>query len=259
LDPSPTDAEWSNAEAIGKFLVAFEEATKVLSADRSPTSHLFLEILLCIHHALANREWQVSLVLKDLASAMIDKFNKYWDGKYNLALVIATVLDPTKKMDSLEFFYEKVCQSFEDYKISMELAKTWLIKYFEEYEGLSRRRSSMPRESATRSVVGSSVLEKSRIQEEVVEFRTVRRGSRVLRSELDAYLEEPHVSKDEKFEILRWWKTNADKYPMLSTMARDFLAIHVTSRVMIFLITFISSLILHNFAGKSISKQTKRN
>jgi hypothetical protein len=127
-----------------------------------------------------------------------------------LALVIATVLDPTNKMDLLEFFYEKVCQSFEDYEVSMELAKTCLIKYFEEYEGLSRR-SSMPRKSATRSVVGSPVLGKSRIQEEFAEFRSVRRGSHVLRSELDAYLEEPHVRKDEKFEILRWWKTNADK------------------------------------------------
>jgi hypothetical protein len=75
---------------------------------------------------------------------MIGKFNKYWDGKYNLALVITTVLDPTKKMDFLEFFYEKVCQSFEDYEVSMGLAKTWLIKYFEEYEGLSMRRSSVP-------------------------------------------------------------------------------------------------------------------
>jgi hypothetical protein len=42
-----------------------------------------------------------------------------------------------------------------------------LIKYFEEYEGISkRRRSSIPQESATRSVVGSPVLGKSRIQEE---------------------------------------------------------------------------------------------
>jgi hypothetical protein len=57
LEPSPTDVEWFNAEAIGKFLGAFEEATKVFSTDRSPTSHLFFEILLYIHHALANREW----------------------------------------------------------------------------------------------------------------------------------------------------------------------------------------------------------
>ncbi|KAL6858881.1 hypothetical protein ACP4OV_017883 [Aristida adscensionis] len=232
LEPTPTETEWSNAEAIGKFLGAFEEATKAFSADRSPTSHLFLENLLCIHHALANREWQVNDVLNDLASAMIDKFKKYWDGKYNLALVIATVLDPTKKMDFIDFFYEKVCPSYEDYEASMELAKTWLTKYFEEYEGLSRRRNRgnpRPRESATRSVVGSPVLGKTRVQEEFAEFRCVRRGSRVLRSELDAYLEEEHVRKDEKFEILTWWKTNANKYPVLSTMARDFLAIPLST------------------------------
>jgi hypothetical protein len=87
----------------------------------------------------------------------------------------------------------------------------------------------MPRESATRSVVGSPVLGKSRIQEEFAEFRSVRRESFVLRSELDAYLEEPHVRKGEKFKILRWWKTNADKYLVLSTMARDFLAIPLST------------------------------
>jgi len=45
------------------------------------------------------------------------------------------------------------------------------------------------------------------------------------KSELDAYMEDEHVRDDEKFEILSWWKTNKDKYPVLSTMARDFLAI----------------------------------
>ncbi|KAL6856181.1 hypothetical protein ACP4OV_018983 [Aristida adscensionis] len=147
-------------------------------------------------------------------------------------LVIATVPDPTKKMDFIDFFYEKVCPSYEDYEASMELAKTWLTKYFEEYEGLSKRRNRgnpRPRENATRSVVGSPVLGKTRVQEEFAEFRCVRRGSRVLRSELDSYLEKEHVRKDEKFEILTWWKTNANKYPVLSTMARDFLAIPLST------------------------------
>jgi hypothetical protein len=57
----------------------------------------------------------------------------------------------------------------------------------------------------------------------------MRTGSHVLRSELDAYLEEPHVRKDKKFEILRWWKINADKYHVLSTMARDFPAIPLST------------------------------
>ena len=34
---------------------------------------------------------------------------------------------------------------------------------------------------------------------------------------------------DERFEILSWWRTNANKYPVLSTMARDLLAIPLST------------------------------
>ena len=110
LEPSPDDEEWTNSEAIGEFLGAFEEATKAFSAHRSPTSHLFLHNVLCIHQALRNENWQINCVLEDLALAMDSKFDKYWEkGKYNMALVIATTLDPSKKMVFLDFFYEKRC------------------------------------------------------------------------------------------------------------------------------------------------------
>jgi hypothetical protein len=77
LEPSPDDEEWTNSEAIGEFLRAFEEATKAFSAHRSPTSHLFLHNVLCIHQALRNENWQINCVLEDLALAMDSKFNKY--------------------------------------------------------------------------------------------------------------------------------------------------------------------------------------
>jgi hypothetical protein len=58
LEPSPDDEEWTNSEEMMKsgqilrrlesFLGAFEEATKVFSTHRSPTSHLFLHNVLCI-------------------------------------------------------------------------------------------------------------------------------------------------------------------------------------------------------------------
>ena len=89
-------------------LGAFEEATKAFSAHRSPTSHLFLHNVLCIHQALRNENWQINCVLEDLALAMDSKFDKYWEkGKYNMALVIATILDPSKKMDFLDFFMRR--------------------------------------------------------------------------------------------------------------------------------------------------------
>jgi len=44
----PEDEEWSKAELVGDFLGAFAAATKSFSADRYPTSHLFLDNVLCI-------------------------------------------------------------------------------------------------------------------------------------------------------------------------------------------------------------------
>jgi hypothetical protein len=41
-------------------------------------------------------------------------------------------------------------------------------------------------------------------------------------------LEEQLVREDENFEISTWWKTNSNKYPVLSAMARDFSAIPVS-------------------------------
>ena len=73
------------------------------------------------------------------------------------------------------------------------------------------------------------VLGKRRLEQEFAEYRNRRRGTRIEKSELDAYLEEPPVRPDERFEILTWWKTNSNKYPMLSAMARDFLAIPLST------------------------------
>jgi hypothetical protein len=140
LEPSPDDEEWTNSEAIGEFLGAFEEATKAFSAHRSPTSHLFLHNVLCIHQALRNENWQINCVLEDLALAMDSKFDKYWEkGKYNMALVIATILDPSKKMDFLDFFYEKTCQQFIDIQINMSLAKQWFIIFLVNMQKLFKK------------------------------------------------------------------------------------------------------------------------
>ena len=229
----PEDEEWSKAELVGDFLGAFAAATKLFSADRYPTSHLFLDNVLCIHDALRGQQWQENQVIRDLAKAMDRKFDKYWDGNYNMALVICTVLDPRKKLDYLDFFYDKVSQSYHDRIRSVDLAKDWLTKYYKSYAADLRRdeTSTVSQAGPSRSLLGSPVLVlgKRRLDEEFAQFSSQRRGTSVDKSELDAYLEEALVRGDENFEILSWWKTNSNKYPVLSLMARDFLAIPLST------------------------------
>jgi len=232
--PFPTESEFSIVESIGEFLGVYEETTRAFSADRYPTSHMFLDNVLCIHQTLRSPEWHKDQFITDLANAMDKKFDKYWNGNYNMLLPICSILDPRKKLDLLDFFYEKVCSNFIDIEISTNMVKEWLHKYFRKYEEVIRRNETnvVSQTAQSTSMVNRSpvlVLGKRRLEQEFAEYRNRRRGTRIEKSELDAYLEEPPVRPDERFEILTWWKTNSNKYPVLSAMARDFLAIPLST------------------------------
>ena len=51
------------------------------------------------------------------------------------------------------------------------------------------------------------------------------------KNEIDVYLDEPTIDDDEDnedFDVLKYWKTNEKKFPILSIMARDVLSISIT-------------------------------
>jgi len=49
------------------------------------------------------------------------------------------------------------------------------------------------------------------------------------KSELDIYLEEKVLPRSATFDILGWWKTNGIKYPTLQKIAKDILAIPIST------------------------------
>ncbi|CAN1280507.1 Zinc finger BED domain-containing protein RICESLEEPER 2 [Linum perenne] len=52
----------------------------------------------------------------------------------------------------------------------------------------------------------------------------------IYKTELDKYLrEEPDDTPDPKFSVLDWWKLNSHCYPILSQMARDVLAVPIST------------------------------
>jgi hypothetical protein len=58
-------------------------------------------------------------------------------------------------------------------------------------------------------------------------FKKQHRPNRSRRLEADIYLEDALVPlrEGEYLDMLKWWKRNAENYPVLAKMARDFLAI----------------------------------
>ena len=53
--------------------------------------------------------------------------------------------------------------------------------------------------------------------------------TQIPKSELDRYLEEALLPHIPEFDILKWWKLNTVKYPTLSRMPRDVLAVPVST------------------------------
>ncbi|KAK3229912.1 hypothetical protein Dsin_001793 [Dipteronia sinensis] len=52
---------------------------------------------------------------------------------------------------------------------------------------------------------------------------------RKMTSELETYLEQEEISGSEEFDILLWWKMQKGRHPILSKIARDVLAIPVST------------------------------
>ncbi|KAJ0092109.1 hypothetical protein Patl1_26224 [Pistacia atlantica] len=60
--------------------------------------------------------------------------------------------------------------------------------------------------------------------------RKIERQANTSKSELDKYLADDVENDDDKtFDLLKWWKMNSTKYPVLSLMARDVLAMLVSN------------------------------
>jgi len=83
--------------------------------------------------------------------------------------------------------------------------------------------------SGSTCTVGSPVLGKRVLEEEFADFKSRRRVVRRPKYEIDTYLEEDPAEDSKRFDVLGWWKARADQFPVLSKMARDFLAIPLST------------------------------
>jgi hypothetical protein len=162
MEDGHSEYEREKVDAICEFLKAFEELTLAVSAHKEPTTHMFLPLVLSILHALKqDKALQTNDILKELAACMCSKFEKYWEPNegslrskgnplrknkeiaFNTALVIATILDPRRKVLYLEFFYQRIYRNVDQIGIHVNSALVWMRKYFMKYEQHYQRTSTI--------------------------------------------------------------------------------------------------------------------
>jgi hypothetical protein len=244
----PVDDDWDNAKKVAEFLGHFYDITTRIFTQLNVTANEFFHE---IGEVKVLREWADSddPLRQLMANRMKAKYDKYWGnwhendientnegrgkGKVNekenmnLLIFIATTLDPRYKLSNYtklaiwEMFGEAKGQKVWD------TMRQCLLDLFEEYRSiyaLGEDSTAEVNEDQTKKRGGrlmrTLIAKKTRIG---------RASLSTTKSEFEKYLSEDNEDDNKSFDILAWWKVNESIFPMWARLARDVLAIPISS------------------------------
>ena len=195
-----------------------------------------LLLLICFFHEIFEIKQMLNTLstqrqstIVTMAHNMLAKFDKYWGDveQINEFLILAAILDPRYKLKLLRLcfsavstdpkFIERMCAR------SVDTLRSLFAFYNENAPGLPTKEQPPPPPSPNDGL-------DSFILAGLMTPESFEQGD-VVRTELDAYLSdacEPYI-RTVHFDVLTWWKLNVHKYPILSSIARDVLAIQVST------------------------------
>nr|TKR97973.1 hypothetical protein D5086_0000207710 [Populus alba] len=141
----------------------------------------------------------------------------------NASLSVDAVLDPSYKLDFIEYGYRQIYGSDADLHLS-RFRYDLTCAYHKYAEDISNQGPSSSAMADVSRCTSSDISFK--------EWRKVKYERNMVHSqwnELDQYLQLPPEKLDKDGDVLAWWQDNARNFPILGKMARDFLAIPVST------------------------------
>ncbi|VFQ88900.1 unnamed protein product [Cuscuta campestris] len=190
--PVPSAQQWEKVRVVHRLVEHAYDAAKQLFEVKTSTANLFLYHLQELRASLLVEASSPDAFTCKVANKMLKRLDKYIRKNY-LVLAVASVMDPRCKMQ----FIVEVSTKFED------------------IEGI-------PQTSDVLETV-RSVYEHYNPSNECGEAMKA-----TSKCDLDLYLEEPVLAREGKFKVLKWWKAESPKYPNVSKVAREVLAIPVS-------------------------------
>lgn len=234
--------DWDKARHMVKFLKSFYDSTLAFSSSIKVTSNGCYNEICKIQSSVNTMSFNQDYDLREMASAMVAKFDKYWEGmeKINKILIVAGVLDPRRKMVFTKYSFELIygngnpkCTQMSD--MVMDILRRLFRVYQDRYTNLNLQSSSVGGdENVIPATQNSQDMDVDSIDDHFLRFMVAKKTTSEVLNELDRYLkEELFVATANElglpFDILSWWKTNSSKYPVMSLMAREVLAVPVSS------------------------------
>jgi len=160
---------------------------------------------------------------------LVLKFDKYW-GVISGVMAIGIVLDPRYKINLLDYFFPQIYGDQSGYEI--EKVKILFKDLVREYEiNMKGKKLVSSCQNPNINICQSVDGRKDAWRRDFAKHQIAKKSEPSnYKLELDYYLEEPTLpDSDEEFDILVWWKANGLKYPILQMIARDFLAIPIST------------------------------
>ncbi|CAL4976091.1 unnamed protein product [Urochloa decumbens] len=201
--------------------------------EKDPTSNIFFHEAWTIQREISSATDLQDPISSKIAKDMHERFDKYWKD-CNVMLAIAVLMDPRFKMKIVEFSYTKIygLKGIKYVKVVDDAVHELYKEYVRQplplapahiEQGANGDLPTDEKEILTNPPSNGSVLSDFDIYLSEVAL------SQIPKSELDQYLDETLLPRIPEFDILKWWNLSALKYPTLSRMARDVLAIPVST------------------------------
>jgi len=226
---APSGEDWKKVEAACTYLKLLYDSAHSIMASTNPTSNLFFHEAWKLHLELSNGTGHEDPIFSSIAKDMHERFDKYWKD-CSLVLAIAVVMDPRFKMKLVEFSYSKIygAEAAKYVKVVNdavhELYKEYvaqplpLTPAYAEHSEPNNGPANANNSHGAPAATGDGLLDFDMYLSEI-------QSSQPSKSELEQYLDESLTPRIQEFDILDWWKLNTVKFPTLSKMARDILAI----------------------------------
>ncbi|XP_031099897.1 zinc finger BED domain-containing protein RICESLEEPER 2-like [Ipomoea triloba] len=231
----PNFMDWESVSSLVELLKCFYDMTIRISGSLYVTTNTFfseISDLYCILNGMVEAGGAVSLMGRNMKA----KFEKYWGDidKMNLMIFFANILD---HRDKLEYMPTQINHMYgeEKGKPYYDKVLAGLNELFDDYSvpatssvSTSSVSAAVGSASSVSSVSSVSVGRPQHLLKSQIKKQRLESGSKK-KTELDIYLSEAIVEEENSFDILRWWKINAERFPILSKLARGVLAIPIST------------------------------
>ncbi|KAK3149447.1 hypothetical protein QOZ80_3AG0217490 [Eleusine coracana subsp. coracana] len=226
---APSAEDWKKLEAACNYLKLLYDSAHSIMAAANPTSNIFFHEAWKLQLELADATGHEDPIFSGIAKDMHERFDKYWKD-CSLVLAVAVVMDPRFKMKLVEFSYSKIygVEATKYVKVVNDAVHDLYKEYVAQplpltpaYVGQGETNNGPPNGNNTQGGAPSSgdgLLDFDMYLSEI-------QSTQPSKSELEQYLEESLTPRIHEFDILHWWNLNTVKFPTLSKMARDILAI----------------------------------